>query len=334
MRAWWYDTAGDAVAVLTRGESDAPAPDAGEVRVRVARSAVNPTDTKRRASGRELGTLGRIVPNNDGAGVIDAVGAGVDKQRLGQRVWIFGAQHARSHGTAAEFCTVPSAYAQPLPDSVSMADGACLGVPAVTAYAGLFSDGPIAGLTVLVTGGAGRVGRYAVQMAKHAGARVVATAGNDANLDICRDLGADHAINYRDAYWAGAIRDALGGDGVDRVVEVEFGANIEPVLTTLNPNAVVASYASDAVGAPALPFLQLMYNNTTVKAFSIYGMPAGLRAESLAAVSGMIDPSGTGVSLRHAIDRVLPFEDLIAAHQAVEAGATQGAVQLDIDGSL
>jgi len=329
MRGWCYTVAGEAVDVLELGEIETPALAAGEVRVRVARSSVNPTDAKRRATGRELASLGRITPHNDGAGIIEAVGTDVDEKSIGQRVWIFGAQHGRPHGTGAEMCTVPEGYAQPLPDALSMADGACLGVPAVTAYAALFSDGPIAGQTVLVTGGAGRVGRYAVQMAAAAGARVVATAGNDDNLAVCRDLGAETAASYRDGNWAAGLRETLGG-GVDRVVDPEFGANIDAISGLLNPNAVIASYASDAVPAPSVAFNPLMLINTTIKAVNIYAMPAGFRAEALTAVSRMI----AGGDLSHAVDRVLPFDQLPAAHQATEAGGTRGAVQVDIDGSI
>ena len=182
MRAVWYESKGPAAEVLVAGEMPDPEPGPGEVRVRIAVSSVNPTDVKRRREGRELGRFARIVPDNDGAGTIDRVGAGVPASRFGERVWVFGAQAGRPFGTAAEYTCVPARFAIPLPDNASFADGACLGVPAVTAHRCLFADGPVRDRAVLVSGGAGRVGAYAVRMAKRAGAFVIATASSPAKL--------------------------------------------------------------------------------------------------------------------------------------------------------
>ena len=196
MKAVQFSKAGAAKDVLEMVDMEPIAPEPGEVRVKMAYAAVNPTDVKRRASGRELPNFSPIVSGNDGSGVIEAVGTNVDPGLVGKNAWIFGAQAYRPMGTAAEFCTLPAWMAPVLPDEASLEDGACLGVPAVTAYHSIFSDGPVEGQTVLVSGGGGRVGAYAVQMAKLGGATVIAMVGKPENETYVKELGADVVLGF------------------------------------------------------------------------------------------------------------------------------------------
>lgn len=326
MRAWWYEKAGAADAVLNMGERDVPAPGPGEVRVRVHRSAVNPTDVKRRQNGRELGVFSLIVPNNDGSGVIDAVGAGVDDARVGERVWIFGAQAGRPMGTAADYCVLPARQARHLADAMSFEQGACLGVPAVTAHRGCFADGPIDGKWLLITGGTGRVGRYAVQMAKLAGAKVIATAGAPAKAADLAALGADHVVNYRDEDLVGAVKDITDGTGVDRFIDVAFGVNIANVPNLVKTNGVVTSYGSDAVAKPEVPFLALMYANILVRPFAIFAMPGDAQDTAFADIEAWCAQG----ALDHAVGMRFGFAELPAAHGAIEAGGFTGCCVVSV----
>jgi len=326
MRAWWYDKAGAATDVLQSGVRDTPEPGPDEVRVAVVKSAINPTDVKRRQAGRELGQFPLIIPNNDGSGVIDAIGEGVDKNRIGERVWIFGAQAGRPLGTAAEYCVVPSRQARNLPDNQSFEAGACLGVPAVTAHRGCFGDGPIEGKMVLITGGTGRVGRYAVQMAKLAGAEVIATAGGPGRAADLAKPGADHVVNYREEDLVTAVSEITGGKGVDRFIDVAFGVNIENVPKLVKANGVVTSYGSDAVAKPEIPFLALMYANILVRPFAIFAMPRDAQDAAFEAIEGWL----TDDALEHVIGKRFGIDELPDAHAAIETGGFQGCCVVSV----
>lgn len=328
MRAWWYEQAGVADQVLRQGERETPEPAPGEVRVKIAHSAVNPTDAKRRAIGRELDQFPLIIPNNDGSGIIDAVGDDADASRIGERVWIFGAQSGRPMGTAADYCVLPTRQARHLPDAVSLEDGACLGVPAVTAHRGCFADGPIDGKTVLITGGTGRVGRYAVQMAKLGGASVIATAGSAEKADHLRALGADHVVNYRDDDLAEAVAEATAGAGVDRFIDVAFGTNIGLAPKLVKANGVVTSYGSDAVAKPEIPFYPLMYANILLRPFAIFAMPSTAQDAAFEAIEGWL----TAGRLSHVVGRRFAFDEMPAAHQAIEAGDFMGCCIAEVNG--
>jgi NADPH:quinone reductase len=330
MRAFWYQQAGAAAEVLQQGERDTPEPGIDEVRVRIAYSAINPTDVKRRTHGRELGKFPLIIPNNDGSGVIDAIGEGVDTARLGERVWIFGAQADRPSGTAADHCIVPSRFARHLPDNQSMQDGVCLGVPAVTAHRGCFADGPIDGKTVLLTGGTGRVGRYIVQMAQLGGATVIATAGSAEKADHVRKLGANHVINYVEDDLVEAVTEITNGAGVDRFIDVAFGVNIGNVPQLVKPNGVVTSYGSDEVGSPVMPFLQLMAANILVRPFIIYGMPDAAQDAAFEAVEAWLAED----KLDHLVGKRFTFDDMAAAHEAIERGDFFGCCIVEVDGGI
>ncbi|MBL4721456.1 MAG: NADPH:quinone reductase [Alphaproteobacteria bacterium] len=332
MRAWWYEESGS-VDVLQFSDIADLEPDAGEVRIRVAYSMTNPTDAKRRETGRDLTLFKRIVPNNDGSGVIDKVGAGVDAARIGERVWIFGAQSQRPWGTAAEFSVVPSNQAIKLPDNATLAQGACLGVPAVTAHCGLFADGPLTNKTVLVSGASGRVGAYGVQLAKWAGAAtVIGTAGSAEKLAYVQSLGADHTIDYNDDRLVDTLLELTNGRGVDLVLDVAFAKTIQMAPQIIAANGVITNYANDG-GAmePTLPvFRDLMQKCITMRPYAIYTLPQERRDHAYRDITTCLS-SG---ALSHRIVGPRPIEDMPNAHELVGQGKVFGCLLIEIDGSL
>ncbi len=325
MKAVWYAKCGEARDVLETGEIDTPEPGSGEVRVRLSTSGINPVDVKRRAGGR--GALGapRVVPHFDGAGVIESVGVGIPDSRVGERVWLYEAQWQRPFGTAAEFVVVPAARAVPLPDGTSYAEGACLGIPALTAHRCVFGEGSVADQTVLVTGGAGAVGNYAIQFAKLGGARVIATVSGDKKAALAADAGADDVINYRNEDVAARVNDITNGCGADLIVEVEFGGNLGVALDALAVNGVIATYASGAEPEPTLPFYSFLYKAVTVRFELVFLVPADAKTKAIADISDWLAAD----KIRHQVGKGYSFEEVVAAHQAVEQGA-QGKVYLQI----
>jgi NADPH2:quinone reductase len=328
MRAAWYERKGPAREVLQVGEVPTPEAGPGEVRVRVHVSGVNPSDTKNRGGwrGNVAMPFPRIIPHQDGAGVIDQVGDGVSPARVGERVWLYEAQLGRPFGTAAEYVTLPSANAVPLPDATSFAEGACLGVPALTAHYAVFADGPVTGQTVLVTGGAGAVGSYAVQLARWGGATVIATVSTPAKAAVARELGAHHVVNYRAEDVAERVRALTDGRGIDRCVEVSLGANLPAVAELLQPGGVIAAYSSDAEPEPRVPFSALLRKNAVVRFVYVYAMGPAAHAAAIADVTRCLQDG----ALRHLVDRHLPLADIAAAHEAVERGTAIGTVVVDL----
>ena len=259
MRAVVYSQTGEP-DVLHLTERPAPEPGPGEVRVRVAVSGVNPTDWKGRrgdAAGQPVDPA--QVPNQDGAGTVDAVGEGVDPARVGERVWLWEAAWKRIDGTAQEYLTLPERQAVPLADGVSFDVGASLGIPALTAHICLTSSefgprrlepGALAAQTVLVAGGAGAVGHAAIQLARWAGARVIATVSGDEKATLARAAGAQHVVNYRAPNAAEEVL-RIAPDGVDVVVEVAAGVNAALNTAVLAANGTVTPYATVAVSSPS-----------------------------------------------------------------------------------
>jgi NADPH2:quinone reductase len=325
MRAVWYESNGAAADVLEVGELPAPEPGRGEVRVRLVTSGINPIDIKRRRGARGQTVEERTVPHFDGAGLIDAVGEGVAQARVGERVWVYEGQWQRSMGTAAEQIVLPEGRAVPLPMNTTFAEGACLGIPALTAHRAVFADGPVEGQTVLVTGGAGAVGAYAVQFAKLGGARVLTTVSTDEKAEIAADAGADYVFHYKAENVVQRISNLPGGGGVDRIVEVEFGGNLEQSLKVLRPNGVIAAYASDALLEPKLPFYALAYKSATARFVLVFMMPEEAKQKAVADITRWLE----GHHLRHYIARRFPLEEAVAAHDAVERGPI-GNVILEI----
>lgn len=331
MRATWFERKGPAREVLVVGRLAKPSAGAGEVLVRVMASGINPSDTKGRggARGNVAMPFPRIVPHQDGAGVIEAVGAGVPQARVGQRVWLFEAQLGRADGTAAEYVAIDAGKGVPLPDGVSFAEGACLGVPAMTAHRCVFADGPVQGQTVLVTGGAGAVGFYAIQFARHGGARVIATVSSSEQARRATDAGAELVIDrHREDVCerVGAFLGAPGGRGVDRIVEVAFGANLESSLKLLKPNGTIATYSSDAEPEPKIPYWSLVMLDATVRFVLVYVMSKDAHQQAQSAITTALQQGW----LRHNIGTVLPLERIAEAHELVETGRGGGKVVLEL----
>ncbi len=313
MKAALYDRYGPAAEVLRVDEMERPEPGPGEVRVKVAVSAVNPTDYKSRSGATPRPIDGFQVPHHDGAGVIDAVGDGVDPARLGQRVWLWMAAAGRRWGTAAEWAVVPGRQAVPLPDGVPFELGASLGVPALTAHRCLFADGPVDGLTVLVAGGAGAVGHFAIQLARWAGARVITTVSGPEKAELARQAGAEHVVNYRDPDAAGQIKAVA--PKVDRVVEVALGANLDLDLDLAHPDTVIVTYAAEPAD-PVLPVRACMTANVVLRFILLYGVPAPAMDHAVADVSAALAEG----ALTELPSQRFPLSDIVKAQEAAEAG--------------
>ena len=328
MRAAWFESFGSARDVLQVGDRDMPTPGPGEVLVRLKTSGVNPSDVKKRAgSFPDLLDGGYVIPNSDGAGVIEAVGEGVDASRVGERAWVYQAQFARRFGTAAEYVAIESVRAPRLPDAAGFDVGACLGIPVMTAHRCVFADGDVAGQTILVTGGAGRVGHYAVQFASQAGATVIATASNDEDKAVCEAAGAAHVVNHRGDDVTGAIMAASNGQPIDRVVDVEFGGNLPVTTEVLRVGGTIATYASTAVPEPKLPFFQMMYKDITIRMVIVYAMPEDAKQHAIADIESALSAN----KLQHRIAHALPLDDIAESNELVEQGNIRGAVVLTID---
>jgi NADPH:quinone reductase len=315
MRAAIYDRHGPARQVLRVVDIERPEPGPGEVRVKIECSGVNPTDWKARGGVTPRPMDGFQIPHHDGAGVIDAVGEGVDPGRIGQRVWIYLAAAGRRWGTAAEWTVVLANRAVPLPDGVSAELGASLGVPAMTAHRCLFADGPIDGRTILVAGGAGAVGHFAIQLAKFfgpPGARVVTTVSSQEKAELAKNAGADLVVNYRES----SAADEISSFGrVDRVIEVALGANLQLDLAVISPGGVIVTYAADG-NDPMLPVRAFMSANLVLRFVLLYGFPT----EALKQAAKEITAALTAGALTELPVHKFSLEDIAAAHEAVEHG--------------
>jgi len=324
MEAVVWTAFGPAADVLSVQDVATPVAGEGEVLVRVAYSGVNPSDCKARGGARPGVTkppFEMIVPHSDGAGVIEAVGAGVDAGRLGERVWLWNGQWQRAFGTCAEFVAVPAEQAVALPDSVSLEDGAVLGIPGLTAAQTVFGGGDVAGQTVLVSGGGGSVGYLAVQLAAWGGARVIATCGAR-DLDRVKAAGADVVLDYASADLAAQIMAATDGTGVDRAVEVELGPNLPMLCDVMKPLGTIAAYGSAKDMAPQMPFGPMLFKALKLDITLIYILPL---AERTAAVEKLHAAFAAG-ALAFEAPHVFAMEDAAKAHQMVEAGGRKGAV--------
>ncbi|MDA8073740.1 MAG: NADPH:quinone reductase [Actinomycetota bacterium] len=314
MRAAIYRQTGDS-SVLSVEEIPTPEPGPGEVRVRITHSGVNPTDWKTRSGMTGGAPSEPQVPHQDGAGVIDAVGEGVGVDRVGQRVWLYLAAFQNRWGTAAQYSVVPAERAVPLPDAASGELGASLGVPAVTAAHCLGGDPDrLSGTTVLVTGGAGAVGHYAIELAKHAGARVVTTVSSPEKAELARDAGADLVVDYRQPGFVEEVE--RFSPAVDRVVEVAIGANLDLDLAVSRPGTEIVTYATEAED-PVLPTRRLMAANVTIRYVLLYGVPRRELADAVRWVDRAVRDSALSLLPLHRF----PLDEVAAAQDAVEHGA-------------
>jgi NADPH:quinone reductase len=321
MRAAYYERNGTARDVLRIGDVDPPQPAPGEVRVRLRTSGVNPSDVKNRAGLTRKIAFPRVIPHSDGAGEIDCVGEGVSPSRVGERVWVWNGQWRRPFGTAAEAIAIPAAQAVPLPANVGVEAAACLGIPAYTGYQAVVLAGAKQGASVLVAGGAGAVGHYAIQFAKKQDAVVITTVSSPAKAEIARQAGADHIIDYRRENVGERVKAITGNRGVDAVIEVDLAANVRLLPDVLAPGGIVAVYGSSAPQLP-IPFPFLLQNSITLRFFLVYEMRKGERDRATADITGMLARG----ELIHNVGATFELDQIVAAHEAVECGRAIGNV--------
>lgn len=328
MKAAWYERQGAATEVLVVGQAPTPEPGPNEVRIRIAASGINPGDIKKRQDMFGYGMpYPRVIPHSDGAGVIDKVGVGVSPSRIGERVWCYGAQSYRPFGTAAEFTVVPSDQAVPLPAGVSFEQGACLGIPGITAHRAVHVAGPVRGRTVLVQGGAGAVGQCAIALARQSGAIVLATVRSERDRPVAERAGATDAIVTADLS-PREVADRIRGrasDGVDHVVEVAFHANIAADEQILRQGGSIAAYATGDP-TPTVPFWPLVFKNVTLFFLGSDDFPPAAKVEAASALNDALRNGWPGFD----IDARFPLDAIALAHEAVERGSHRGRILLTL----
>jgi len=335
-----YQNKGKASEVLKIVERDIPEPKTNEVRVRLAASGINPSDVKMRAGAGNNSTdmpFPEVIPHSDGAGILDAIGdespAMTDitghSISLGERVYLFNAGWQRAHGTAGEYVTLPADQVIALPDQASFSHGACLGIPAMTAAHAVLTGRNVKGGSILVSGGGGAVGRYAIQMAKAAGAKqIIATASTPLSMATAKDAGADHVFDYQMDNLEVAIMDHSGG--IDHAIEPEFGRNVDMLAAVLKESATITSYGSAAIMRPEIPFYPLMFKNITLTMMLVYLMDYDARKTVAKAIRGWLRD---GAITEH-LAALLPLKDIAKGHEMVEQGGKSGSVILKISDQL
>ncbi len=328
MKALWYERQGAARDVLELGEMPTPQPGAGEVRVEIRASGVNPSDVglRRGMPGRPM-QFPRVIPHSDGAGVVDQVGPDVDPAWLGKRVWIYnGARAGRCFGNAADYICLSEDLVCELPAQTSFAEGATLGIPAMTAHCCLFSHGPIEGKSVLVTGGAGAVGHYALQLSRWGGAaRTIATVSSARKAEVAVGGGAEHTINYREEDVAARVRELTDGRGVDHIVDVDFGGNYDACIRALALNGSWAAYASSGQRSPTISVPALMVRNVNLQFMVLNSLPHDIRKRAQREVTAFAETEGAV----HNIAGRFTLEQSAAAHELVESGTKLGTVVVE-----
>jgi NADPH2:quinone reductase len=324
MRAAWYEKQGPAREVLQVGEMPDPKPGAGEVRIRVAASGINPGDIKKRQDAFGYGMpYPRVIPHSDGAGQVDRVGEGVSPEWVGRRVWCYGAQSYRAFGTAAEFTVVPLDHIAELPETVSVEQGACLGIPGITAHCAVYVGGAVNGRTVLVQGAAGSVGLCAVQLAHYGGAHVIGTVRSSADEMTAKKAGArEVVINDHE------ILERVKGkapDGIDHIVEVAFGANVDADVELLKLNGSIATYATDNA-RPKIPVWQMVFKNIRVFFLGSDDFPTEAKIAATRDLNGALEAGWPGFE----IGERLPLAEIARAHELVEHPLRAGRVVVTI----
>lgn len=329
MQVAFYTRTGPAQEVLQLGDLPIPQPGPGEVRVHLRWSGVNPSDVKTRAGLRNP-TLPfpQLVPHSDGMGVIDAVGSGVTQARVGERVWVWNAAWGRPFGTAADYVVLPQRQAVPLPEAAPDEAGACLGIPALTALHAVRMAGGVEGKRVLVAGGAGAVGHYAIQFARLLGAKqVLSTVSSPAKGEVAKGAGADVVIDYRRDEVAARVREATDGNGIDRIIEVDIAANATLDLELLRPGGECVVYGSGQ-GEFKLPFFPLISRNVSMHFFIVYNLADADRRQA----ESILHAELASGRLIHPIAHRLPLADIARAHEIVERGEAVGNVVLRVGG--
>lgn len=322
MKAAWYEKQGPARDVLVVGEMPDPVPAAGEVRIRIAASGINPGDIKKRQDAFSSGmAYPRVIPHSDGAGRVDQLGAGVSSEWMGRSVWCYGAQSYRPFGTAAEFTVVPVDQIAPLPAKVSMEQGACLGIPGITAHRAVQVGGAVSGRTVMVQGAAGSVGLCAVALARHSGARVIGTVRSASDQPAALKVGAHDAV-LSDKDLIPRVR-VFAPEGIDHIAEVAFGANIEADVELLKLGGSIASYATDNA-APKIPFWQMVFKNIRVFFLGSDDFPKEAKAQAARDLNAALEAGWSGFEIAERI----PLADIARAHELVEHPARRGRIVL------
>jgi len=324
MRAAYYEKNGSARDVLSLGDIDTPKPGPGEVLVRLKASGVNPSDVKSREGRTRKIAFPRVIPHSDGAGDIAAVGEGVPQSRIGERVWTWNGQWKRAFGTCADHIVLPAALAVKLPDHVSYESGACLGIPAMTAYHAVAVAGPAK--TVLVSGGAGGVGHYAIQFAKARGQTVITTVSSEAKAKLAREAGADHTIDYKRENVGERVMAITNKAGVDAVIEMDFSGNAKLMPSVLHPRSTIVVYGNSS-GEATIPSQFFLQNVITIRYIFVYELTQAERDESVSAINAMLERK----TLMNNVALTLPLKDIVAAHEAVEQGKALGNVVVSID---
>ena len=326
MKAVWYESIGEAEQVLNYGDLEDPQINDGEVLVKLKTSGVNPSDVKIRAGARGELQFPRIIPHSDGGGIIVKVGEEVSEDRIGERVWIWNGAFGRAFGTCSELIVLPSSQAVTMPDDVSFETAACLGIPASTAYYGIFADGPVKDQTILITGGAGAVGYLGIQLAKWSGAHVISTVSGDDKATVAEAAGADLVVNYKTDDVIKAVNDFTKGHGVDRILEVEFGGNLSVSEHVIKNNGVIAAYGSVAEANPSVPFYNLMFKSVKLNTYLIYIVADSDRANINQGINAALSDN----ALTPIIAKSFQLSETVNAHQSVEEGSIIGNVVINI----
>lgn len=322
MNAAWYTETGPA-EVLQIGELPTPEPKPGEVLVRLYAHGVNPTDCKRRAGLRGAVPNQPVVPGYDGAGMIAAVGDGVDQGRVGERVWVWEAFHNKWQGTAAEFVCVGHSRAMPLPNGVSFEQGACLGVPAITACHSVLISEPQDGDTLLVTGAAGMVCNYAVQLAKRMGLRVIAAVrGGTCKEQAAAGAGADHVINTDRDDLAETVLELTNGKGVNAFIDVDLGAHLHFASRITAINGTIVSFGTATNPRPTLDWMAFAQRNIRLSGVAIFSVPEPRKH----AAAAFVQEELISGNLIHRIDSRWPLDKIADAHKRQEQGRPIGKI--------
>ncbi len=324
MRAAWYTKNGSAKDTLVLGDIQRPSVGAGEVLVKIKTSGVNPSDVKNRKGRPPISP--QIIPHSDGAGVIEEVGAGVDPARKGERVWLWNAQFGRAHGTACEFVSLPENQAVKMPDSLDFASAACLGIPALTAFEAVRLCHDLKDQWVLVTGAGSSVGYYACQLLLLQGAKVIGTVGNKARAQLAKDIGVNHLIHYKDEPVAERIFEITQGQGVSRVIDLDFSSTKELIATqAVAHHAQIVCYGSNEIDF-SMVFRTLLFKSIELKFFLVYDLTPQARQFD---VSGLNQLMSEG-KIKHCVAKTFPLEEVVLAHEAVESGLCVGNVVIEV----
>ena len=332
MRTIINNARGTAADTLVLVDRDVREPQGNEIRVRVSASGLNPSDVKVRIGAQGPMVADEVIPHNDGAGIVESTGPDVTQFSVGDRVWLFNVNRTPDgtaqgvNGTAAELIVVPENLAAELPSELGFSEGACLGVPAMTAHRAVFCGGSIENKKVFVSGGAGSVGLLAVQMAAAAGAHVITTVSNDEKAQHARAAGANHVINYREENLQDVIIDSYGKHSVDRFVDVDFAAHMTMSTDVLKRNGQIAAYASASELNPAIPYYPMMFNNTNIQLVFVYGMPDEAKAQAIADITRFAEKG----ELRPLVGQKFSLENIAEAHDVVEAGGFLGNVVVEM----